>query len=68
MLRYPESATERLREIGLGNPSPTNPVPKLAAQAPDGSRVGRWRRDMSRQKRRRFKRVAGAAARAEYEA
>jgi hypothetical protein len=59
MPRYHETARERLREIGLANPSPRNPVPRLAAEPPDPSRVGRWKRDMSRREKRRFKRVAG---------
>ena len=59
MLRYPETATDRLREIGVGNPDPRNPVPKLAAQAPDSSRLGTWKHEMSRRERRQFKRVAG---------
>jgi Sulfotransferase family len=59
MLHYPETATDRLLEMGLGNPGPRNPVPMLAAQAPDPSRLGRWKRDMSGRERRQFKRVAG---------
>jgi Sulfotransferase family len=59
MLRYHETASERLREIGLGKPGARNPVPRLAAEPPDPSRVARWRRDMTRREKRRFKRAAG---------
>jgi hypothetical protein len=58
MLRYFETARERLEEIGY-SPEPENPVPRLAAEPPEPSRVHRWRRDMGRRERRRFERVAG---------
>jgi hypothetical protein len=58
MLHYPDTARDRLKEIGLG-PDPRSPVPELAAEAPNPLRVARWKRDMTRRERRQFKRVAG---------
>jgi len=59
MLRYHETARDRLAEIGFDNPDPRNPLPKLAAEPPEPSRVSRWRRDMRRRDRRKVERVAG---------
>jgi Sulfotransferase family len=59
MLDYADTARERLREIGLDDPDPRNPVPKLAAEAPDPSRVRRWKREMRRSDRAAVERVAG---------
>lgn len=60
MLRYTETARERLEEIGLGEQrSEPNPVPELAAGPPMADRIGHWRQAMTKREREEFERVAG---------
>lgn len=58
MLRYFETAPQRLREIGFAPNIPDNPIPELAMKGPEASRIFTWKREMSRRDRIDFELVA----------
>jgi hypothetical protein len=58
VLRYFEAAPQRLQELGFTPSASNSPIPKLAMNAPEASRVFAWKQEMSRRDRIDFELVA----------